>query len=104
MLARLAACAVFVLIWPNGTALADEDAPWPLPEIIIEAAGPAQAAIAKRVEIATPPYRADVVTAPEGDGPFTTDRSRAAYRIDYRFSERARGRALRSSGRARCSG
>lgn len=65
MLARFAAYAVFVLIWPSGTALADEDGPLPLPEIIVEAAAPAQTAIAKRIEIDTSPQRADVAIARE---------------------------------------
>lgn len=63
MLARLAICAVFVLIWRSDTATAD-DGPLPLPEIVV-AAGPAQTAIAKRNGLDTPPQRADVAIAPE---------------------------------------
>ncbi len=63
LLARLAACAVFVLFWPSGTALADEDGPLALPEIVVEAAGPSQTTNAKRIESDTSPQRIDVAIA-----------------------------------------
>jgi predicted transglutaminase-like cysteine proteinase len=63
MLARLAACAVFVLFWPSGNALADEDGPLALPEIVVEAAGPSQTTNTKRIESDTSPQRIDVAIA-----------------------------------------
>jgi predicted transglutaminase-like cysteine proteinase len=58
MLARLAACAAFLLVSPICTQIADADGPLPLPEITVEAAqGQAAPANPTETQTETPPSK-----------------------------------------------